>query len=184
MIKDLSLKEPGYWSDPTTAVCVFWSKMDCVAHLHPAAFAPILCPTAIHSCSHSGHEETCSYLIISYGGRRDGEGGWREEGRGRREREGGEIGRKLRGRREEEGGGGRGRERREEGGGKTEEKRGRRKEEGEEGERGEGRAEEGGGKTLFRPLIRFEMLPNNLPELGLQKKQQLKVYCRIKMYHS
>ena len=67
-----------------------------VAHLRPAAFAPILCPTAIHSCSHCGREETCSCLLVAYegegrreeGGRREGEKR-REEGGGEREKEGG-----------------------------------------------------------------------------------------------
>ena len=67
-----------------------------VAHLRPAAFAPILCPTAIHSCSHCGREETCSCLLVAHegegrreeGGRREGEKR-REEGGGEREKEGG-----------------------------------------------------------------------------------------------
>ena len=93
-----------------------------VAHLCPAASAPILCPTAIHSCSHYGREETCSCLLIAHEGRREEggrrerekrrEGGRRGEGKGKREK--GEGRRK--GERKEGGGkrvkeGGEGRER-------------------------------------------------------------------------
>ena len=64
-----------------------------VAHLRPAASVLILCPTAIHSCSHCGREETCSCLLVAHEGRRkEGRGrkkGGREEEGGRRERRGG-----------------------------------------------------------------------------------------------